>query len=378
MTPAAAGTSARPVVGLITEIIAPYRIPVFNALDELLGGRLHVVFLAAMAGRPWPVYHEEVRFSYEVLPGVDFRPLGTRTPTVYLNVPLPLALRGRSVGPLIVGGYNHPEFLWALLHGRRTGEPTLLWSESVDASERRAPVRNALKRRLVAACDGFVVPGSRAEAQLRYLGAPARAIFRAPNAVDTAFWGRDARPREARAGAHRLLFVANLIPVKGLDVLLRALDDPSLRALALDVVGSGPQRPQLEVIARELGLDVTFHGELGREALRERYRSADVLILPTRSDPWGLVLNEAMCAGCVPITTPAAGAVPDLVSDGETGIVVPAGDVAALRAALLRLANDAQLVARISIAAIDRATGFSPRRCAEGFATALQAIGSRT
>lgn len=363
------------VVGLVTELIAPYRIPVFNALAELLDGRLHVFFLSAMAGRPWPVHRDEVQFSYEVLPGAAWQPLGHRTPTLYLNLPLLLRLRRCGVGPLIVGGYNHPEFLWSLLHGRRTGWPVMLWSESVDAAERPARIRTAVKRSFVAACDGYVVPGTRAEDQLRYLGASTQAIFHAPNAVDTAFWGNRSQPRNDSTVPPRLLFVGNLLDVKGVDVLLRALDHPSLRSLHLDVVGSGPKKAALQDLSHRAGLDVSFHGELDRLALRERYRAADVLVLPTRSDPWGLVLNEGMCSGCVPVTTTAAGAVPDLVSDGETGVVVPAADVEALRAALVRLATDSSARARLSRAAIARAASFSPQRCAGGFVTALEAMG---
>lgn len=363
-------------VGLVTEIASPYRIPVFNALNQLLDGRLRVFFLAAMAGRAWPVRRRDMCFSYEIARGLARRIGGPDGPIVYLNAPLIGRLRRAGVGPLVVGGYNHLDFLWSAFHSATAGHPLLLWSESVDAAERRPPIRTMIKRAAVGACDAYVVPGSAAATQLRYLGADPGRIFLAPNAVDTSFWAARAAPRPAVGREPRLLFVGNLVHRKGLDLLIDALADPDLRRLTLDVVGSGPLRDSLRERARLKNLRVRFHGELGREKLRQRYRDADLLILPTRSDPWGLVLNEGMCTGCVPVTTGAAGAAGDLVEDGITGRVVPPGDVAALRSALRDLAASPPMRHQLSKTALRRATDvYSPDRCAFGFLDALRACG---
>jgi glycosyltransferase involved in cell wall biosynthesis len=109
--------------------------------------------------------------------------------------------------------------------------------------------------------------------------------------------------------------------------------------------------------------------------LRERYRAADVIVLPSRSEPWGLVLNEAMATGCVPVASWGAGATADLVTDGVTGRVVAPGNVAGLRAVLAELVAAPQQLTTLSRAAIERAGRFTPRRCAEGFVEALWASG---
>jgi glycosyltransferase involved in cell wall biosynthesis len=361
-------------VGLITETISPYRIPVFNELDARIGGRLRVYFLSERARRQWPVYREQIRFGYEILPGVAVQPSGSGSQVLYANWPVVGRLRRSDVGPVVVGGYNHLEFLWARLYTRSRGQPLILWSESVTAVRGRRPLRTVVKRRLVKACDGWLVPGERAAAQLVVLGADPDRIYTAPNSVDVDFWGAGAPERVHQSGQMRLLFVGSLVRRKGVNLILDALDHPELRGLPLEIVGVGRGRRRLARQVERLGLNVEFHGHLDREALRERYRAADVFVFPTRADPWGLVLNEAMAAGCVPVTTWAAGATGDLVVPGVTGVVVPSDDITALQVSLLALLDDPSLRERLSAAARERSLFYSPKRCAAGFVEALEAI----
>ena len=361
-------------VGLITETISPYRIPVFNEVDAKIGGRLRVYFLSERSRRLWPVYREQIRFGYEVLPGIAVQPAGAGSQVLYANMPVVSRLRRGGVGPVVVGGYNHFEFLWARRYTRSRGQPLILWSESVATVRGRRLVRTVLKRRLVQSCDGWLVPGERAAAQLVLLGADPDRIYTAPNAVDVDFWGADAPDRVHRSGQMRLLFVGSLVRRKGVSLILDALDHPDLRQLPLEIVGVGRGRRRLARQAERLGLNVEFIGHLDREALRERYQAADVFVFPTRADPWGLVLNEAMATGCVPVTTWAAGAAGDLVVPGVTGVVVPSDDVPALQVSLLALLDDPGLRERLSTAARERSLSYSPKRCAEGFLEALEAI----
>jgi glycosyltransferase involved in cell wall biosynthesis len=361
------------MVALITEMISPYRIPVFNALSEQLEGRLRVFFLAERVGRAWPVYRSEIAFDYEVLPGVALLPFGPASQPIYLNVPIVARLRKAEVGTVIVGGYNHLEALWAFAYARWKDHPLLLWSESVRALDGGRPVRNAIKRRIVPAFDGYLVPGSRAAEQIVHLGAAPDRVFTALNAVDVGFWSDGATARAAGEAPPRLIFVGRLAHRKGLDVLLEALDEPALRELELDVVGEGPDAATLAASARARGLRARFFGHLDREALRARYAAADVFVFPSRDDPWGMVLNEAMATGCVPVSSSAAGGTHDLVTPEETGVVIPPDDVGALREALRRLIAEPDLRARLSAGALKRARLYTPEASAAGFVSAVEA-----
>jgi glycosyltransferase involved in cell wall biosynthesis len=159
------------------------------------------------------------------------------------------------------------------------------------------------------------------------------------------------------------------VPAKGVDVALDAFAGSRLRGAARFLVaGDGPERAELERRAVE---GVEFLGPQTPESLRRLYHSADVLVFPSRYDPWGLVLNEAACAGLAAVASDGAGATRDLLRDGENGLVVSAGDVAAMRVAFDRFADDPPLAERLGTAAARISETNSPAACAEGIASAL-------
>jgi glycosyltransferase involved in cell wall biosynthesis len=178
---------------------------------------------------------------------------------------------------------------------------------------------------------------------------------------------RHIRPDErARARAtlgvadHEIVVVvaARLIPGKGQDVLLDAMV-PAMRQapeLRLLIAGDGPARPALEAQARSLpNGTVRFLGFL--DDTRELIGASDVVAfptLPTIGEGFGLTALEAMAAE-VPVVSSDAGALPEVVADGETGLVIPSGSVVALADALVRLANDPAERRRMGNAGANRA-----------------------
>jgi glycosyltransferase involved in cell wall biosynthesis len=362
--------SARPVA-LVTEIAAPYRIPVFNELARLLDGRLEVIFIAERESRrDWEVPTGEIRFRHRVLGGVQFAVpyRGDRQP-VYLAPPLlPLLLR-RDYGAVVVGGWNHLECYWSLAYAALRRRRFTLWSETPLLGEVPArPARTALKRLVVSRADSFAVPGPSAARYLVAHGAAPERIETAPNAVDVDFWSAgDAADVEGPRPV--LLYSGRLVRSKGVDLALRAYAGSALAGRSTFLVaGDGPKRAELE---RAAPAGVRFLGSQPREALRSLYRAADLLVFPSRYDPWGLVLNEAACAGLAAIASDGAGATRDLLRDGENGLVVGAGTEAALRAAFDRVAADPELPERLGREALAIARSHTPAACARGLAAAI-------
>lgn len=160
----------------------------------------------------------------------------------------------------------------------------------------------------------------------------------------------------------RILAVGRLSYFKGVDVLLRAIADVAEATLL--VIGDGECRSALEQQARSLGIEprVRFAGRVDMDAvgamtLHAAYENADVFCLPStdRAESFGLVLLEAMRARLPAIASAIAGSgVGFVVRDGETGLLVPPGDAAALANALRRLAADAGLRARMGAAGAQR------------------------
>jgi len=110
---------------------------------------------------------------------------------------------------------------------------------------------------------------------------------------------------------------------------------PAAAAPYLLIVGDGEQRHSLEAHVRQLGLTgVRFLGFRNQSELPRFFSLADVFVLPSRHEPWGLIVNEAMASGCAVIVSTEVGAHADLVTHGVEGCVFPAGNIAALTESL--------------------------------------------
>jgi glycosyltransferase involved in cell wall biosynthesis len=158
--------------------------------------------------------------------------------------------------------------------------------------------------------------------------------------------GTDRAPlaRGSTGGPLHLLCVASLTPRKGHDVLFRALASIPFRGWRLTCVGSLDRHQamaeQLGALARALGLEghIAFAGEADGSRLEAHYARADVFVLPTLHEGYGMVVAEALAHG-LPVISTRTGAIAELVGD-HAGIVVPPGDVKALAHALLQVLDD--------------------------------------
>ncbi len=136
-------------------------------------------------------------------------------------------------------------------------------------------------------------------------------------------------------GEANLLYVGKLISRKGVDVLLQALSELDMESWRLQVVGAGQQQSVLEALTErlDLGQNVEWCGNLPNEQVRQSMRKADCLVLPSRFDGWGAVVNESLHAGTPVITTSACGAA-DVIQTETLGNVVPPESVGELSNAL--------------------------------------------
>ena len=271
--------------------------------------------------RPYRLHEDELRFRWTILPG---RHLTVAGRWLVLNRGVRRRLRGADA--VLVGGWNQPAF-WAALTARI---PAYLWVEST-LEDRRSGAGTWLKRALARRAAGFVVPGRAAEEYVRAL-VPDADVALAPNAVDNALFSSGA----AMPGIDGvcILYVGRLAKEKGVDVLLRAAD--GLDATVV-VAGAGPEEDALRAIAPA---GTRFLGNVERDELPAWYATADVLVLPSSSEPWGMPLNEGAAAGLPLVATTAVGAAWELIEDGVNGFRTRPGDVESLRDALRRLVGD--------------------------------------
>jgi glycosyltransferase involved in cell wall biosynthesis len=368
---------------VITEIIAPYRIPVFNALAQQPGIDLDVIFLAETdpTQRQWLVHKEEIQFSFEVLPSWRRRIHGHN---LLLNWGMDSALRLASPDAIVCGGYSYLASWEALRWARRHHVPFLLWVESTARDLRGGSIfLEAVKRRFLEQCNGFVVAGKSSLEYVKSYGVPEDTIFTAPNAVDTNFFSQAAEQARRHADENRqnfhlpdryFLFVGRLVREKGILDLLDAyaMLAPELREqISLVFAGDGIARTELEKRATAMKPgSVRIAGFLQREALAVFYALADAFVFPTHSDPWGLVVNEAMACGLPVICSGAAGCSADLI-DRQNGRIVRPGSVDELASSLNELASDPQLRSSMKQASTRKIEHYSPNVCAAGMARAV-------
>jgi glycosyltransferase involved in cell wall biosynthesis len=371
-------------VVILTEIISPYRIPVFNALAQTPGIELHVIFLAETDSAlwQWKVYKEDIRFSYEILPHWRRRIFGYN---VLINRGVAASLVKAKPDVVVCGGYSYLAMWQAQRWVRKHDIPVLLWSEStIQDQRRRALLVESLKKSFLRACGGFIVPGKSAAEYLRSFGIPDRVIFTAPNAVDNDFFATAASSARSQAPALRaqlklprryFLFVGRMIADKGIFQLLQAyawLEADLRERIGLVFAGDGPARAQCEAQAALVQPGrIIFTGFLHREELAVHYALAECLVFPTFSDTWGLVVNEAMACSLPVIVHGVAGCAPDLVRDGWNGRVIATGDLDGLASAMRELEGNSDSRQEMAGRSAERIANYTARTWAEGFAGAV-------
>ena len=199
--------------------------------------------------------------------------------------------------------------------------------------------------------------------------APTQLVEALPNGIDGSPYQRYNRNS---SGILRLIYIGRLAPAKGLDETIEGLRLAKDRGIAarLTIAGTGPEEARLRGVVREANLnnEVTFAGAAYGDDKARLFAEADVLALPSHSEGLPYALLEAMAAGVVPLVTPV-GAIPDVVKDGEHGVLVPTKNPEAIAEALRRLAADRLALARMGAACRKRvASGYSIERVAKDFA----------
>jgi glycosyltransferase involved in cell wall biosynthesis len=256
------------------------------------------------------------------------------------------------------------------LAARRARIPFILWASIWSHPRTAAHALSVLPLRWIYRhADAIVTYGPHVSDYVRAKGARGP-VVEAPQSVDDAFWTAPAQPR--REAPFQTMFAGRLAGEKGVAVLLEAWRDADLDEAALILAGDGPIRAR--VVA---ATGVHAAGPLAPAELRNFYAGSDVVVVPsvpTRDflEPWGLVVNEAFHQGVPVIATDAVGAAAGgLVQHERTGLVVPAGDAAALGAALRRSHDDAPLRARLGAAAREAVAPYTQQAWAGAMSRAL-------
>jgi glycosyltransferase involved in cell wall biosynthesis len=277
--------------------------------------------------------------------------------------------------------------LGAIAVARRRGLPVMYRSETHTLNQLPptglpARLRGRLFHRAV---DAALSIGTANDRFYDGLGLPPEARFLVPYAVDNhrlqlaarSLSSVDARSRLGLPAASRVvLFAGKLVAWKAPELLLSAFAELAGgdAALTLIYAGSGALEPALREQAQRLAPGrVHFLGFLNQKEMPAAYAAADVLVLPSSVEPWGLVVNEAMNFACPVVVSDAVGCGPDLV-DSHTGGVFHTNDGAALRNRLEAVLGSSVGLREKGAAALDRISAWSYAECYDGILAALEAV----
>ncbi|HEV7921142.1 MAG TPA: glycosyltransferase family 4 protein [Thermoanaerobaculia bacterium] len=267
---------------------------------------------------------------------------------------VPAILRGRFDAVIFMIGWGSATAWLGFLACRLSRTPFFLFGDSSFPPPPRA-VRDRLLRAVFRQASGFMTSGKLNADYYAHYGADRNRFFPMPFAIDNDRFAAAAQltpiEREELRQRHgigpeevAIGFSGKLVERKDPRTLVDAFARMRRREQArLVFIGDGPLRPELEKTDR-----TRFLGFVNQTDLPHAYAMCDVLVLPSRFEPRGLVVNEAMACGLPVIASDRVGAVGDLVQDGENGFVFPAGDAVTLAARLDRIVEDAPLRKRMA------------------------------
>jgi glycosyltransferase involved in cell wall biosynthesis len=318
----------------------------------------------------------------------------TRTPAGFLSLIVPEVWKELGSGKydaVVVHGHRYAANWLAVAAAKRFGVKVMMRSETHLGLRRPWWVRSMRKATvgsLYRLCDQVLAIGTANARFYREMGVAEQNIALVPYAVDNERFGRASRLSSSeRSGELAALGVSPHRPVvlyaskfqrrKHPDDVVRAAAELTRRGaeFTLLMVGDGEMRVELERLARDLGLEnVVFAGFINQRRLPTIYGISDVFVLPSESEPWGLIVNEVMCAGLPVVVAHGVGCVEDLVVHGENGFLFEVGDVAGLAAALQPLLSSPELRRRMGQRSREIVARWSYEQCLEGLRHALRRL----
>lgn len=256
-----------------------------------------------------------------------------------------------------VGGYSTPTGMLAITYLVKHNIPFIL---NTDGGKKKndCKIKYLIKRHFISKPDYYLSTSKVTDDYLINYGANGSKIFRYPfsslkksDILNELISADDKKKIRQKLGINYnkvIISVGRFIPLKGFDVLMQSAvkynDD-----VGVYIVGGNPTVEYIKM-KEKLGLNnVHFIDFMSKEKLKEYYLAADIFILPTRNDIWGLVINEAMAHGLPVITTDNCVAGLELIEDGKNGYIVPVDDAEAIYQSSIKLLEKPELIKKMAI-----------------------------
>lgn len=307
-------------ITLITNLAAFYKINLYNKLSEL--SELDVYFLDRCSSiRNSDFYNHNMKFNYQYLTSLN----------IFISIKNAVLFSFRSTGDIIIlGGWDRIEYyVIALLSPKRKNAVVV---ESSYLESNTKGLKGWVKRLFLRRISKVYVPGESNKKLLENLHFRGEIIK--TYGVGLFNYVKQA-PYIAKEGVSKFIYVGRLSSEKNLDYIIKYFNkNPHL---TLTIVGYGPLEAELKKIAKN---NIIFTGAIDNRELPAMYQSHDLFILPSLSEPWGLVVEEALNNGLPVILSEKVGCAEELVVDGKNGFVFTLDlDFASLDVAIKKAVN---------------------------------------
>lgn len=295
---------------------------------------------------------------------------------------------------IVFTGYTYATFWIAALATKLSKKAFVFNTDSSSLNPRnRSKVKLWLKKLLLpfifSLADIVIVSSTIGKKVVASLGIAEQKITIAPFSVDNNWWISQANQVDVKKTRNQwnipesssvLLFCAKLQAWKRPQDALEAFSQANVQNSFLVFAGDGVMRKELESKSEALGIKdkVRFLGFVNQSKLPSVYRSANLFILPSEYEPFGVVVNEAMLCGCPAIVSDKVGAGYDLIRHGETGFVYPCGDIDALVKILQVNLSNVERSKAVGIAATERMRSWSPEENVEAIVQSLNTLSLKT
>lgn len=275
---------------------------------------------------------------------------------------------------ILLPGFHEVEF-WAMLIAAKINRKIVgVFCDSTANDKPRNFLKGFLKRIFFSQCDVFFGYGVRSREYLMAYGADSRKIYyrcqaaALPHDYDPDRSIIDRIKLVQSNNEPRFLYVGRLSSEKNLITLIHGF----FRFLGVNgkaklvIVGSGPEEKSLVDLVNSLGIgrSVDFLGSMDTDRLRSQYLHATAFVLPSASEPWGLVVNEALSYGCPVIVSDRCGCVPELVIDGDTGYSFSTYDENDLFEKMKKIVSDLDDPQAVGLRCLSRISTFTPEAAA--------------
>ncbi|MBA7514952.1 D-inositol-3-phosphate glycosyltransferase [subsurface metagenome] len=323
---------------IITNIISPYRIPLFNSISEKSIFNSKVLALAeSEENRKWVVKKDDIKFDYEILPGWHFF-IRSKEISIHLNRGIFKIFWKYNPEIVITSGYDSLVYWQAFLYCKIFKKKFIVWNGSNLLTTRsKSGIRGKLKHIIIKAANRYIAYGIKAKEYLEYFGANSKHIYISRNTVDMKYF-RDKvfqyrnrinfKKERQRYPKYLLLYVGQLTKGKGIIRVLKLLNNLVDPDVGFIIVGSGPEEKKLKAYCTQNKLqNVIFEGFRQQDKLYKYYALADIFIFPSFYDIWGLVVNEALASGLYVLSSKYVGASYDLIKEGWNGEIFEPYDI---------------------------------------------------